>query len=408
MDTSRNWYYALDDSTRYGPLSLDELIQLAKERKIKSTTRVWHPDFPDWSHASKITGLSNHVATEPPPLSQYSDQVTTANISDKVPFAVKKKRFSRGLATWLIIPMIVGIAIQLTSFEIRRNRAKSNATVSLNGNGSALTAQYRADPGVSDNSKVARGFFDEYFDPKTPPQKSQPVEPDTTPISAAELQEVAKIANEDGPFALSDFMQFMYMDVGPGMQLNIYNKLTKSYLDDALNSSTIVGMKRDHLRGLCASKKDLIDRGVTVNSVLFDTSGKEIYSISVSQRACVHSNGMKPSEQSETPTLAALEEFAAERMKTLPTALDDVTEWTAVSAAPSTLIYQYKITDQATSDALTVEMFDTLKNNTLAWGCSGNLPLISHGIAYRISYTDYYARPLGDILVSLDKCPAAR
>lgn len=65
---SSGWYYA-ESSSRIGPLDIDELGKVLRNRKRAAETFVWRYGFEGWQQAGEVRELKQFVAL-PPPLSE--------------------------------------------------------------------------------------------------------------------------------------------------------------------------------------------------------------------------------------------------------------------------------------------------------------------------------------------------
>ena len=65
---SDQWYYA-QQGQRQGPVSEEQLKQLASTGQVKPTDKVWKQGMAEWQAASAVEGLIPKPAeNEPPPL----------------------------------------------------------------------------------------------------------------------------------------------------------------------------------------------------------------------------------------------------------------------------------------------------------------------------------------------------
>lgn len=65
MNSRKKWYYSINGS-QHGPISTEDLADLARKGALKPADLVWKDDFKDWHAASSIKGL--FPASAPPPL----------------------------------------------------------------------------------------------------------------------------------------------------------------------------------------------------------------------------------------------------------------------------------------------------------------------------------------------------
>lgn len=66
---SARWYYAVGGQ-QGGPVTWDELRQMAEQNKLKAADLVWNDDLPEWTDAGKVEGLvpKPPAVRMPPPL----------------------------------------------------------------------------------------------------------------------------------------------------------------------------------------------------------------------------------------------------------------------------------------------------------------------------------------------------
>ena len=83
------WYYS-ENGQRKGPISEDDLKQLATSGKLKPTDKVWKKGMASWAAASSIEGLPfpSHAASEPPPL-PFGDATSPHSGPPPVPASTK-------------------------------------------------------------------------------------------------------------------------------------------------------------------------------------------------------------------------------------------------------------------------------------------------------------------------------
>lgn len=60
-------FYAIVDGNQLGPLSVNEVTRLIREKKIFNETYMWRPGLRSWELAEKIPEVVRLVAMTPPP-----------------------------------------------------------------------------------------------------------------------------------------------------------------------------------------------------------------------------------------------------------------------------------------------------------------------------------------------------
>lgn len=60
------WHYS-SNGQQYGPVTSDDLRELALDGDLLPDDLVWREGMADWAPASKVKGLFDGVTTKPPP-----------------------------------------------------------------------------------------------------------------------------------------------------------------------------------------------------------------------------------------------------------------------------------------------------------------------------------------------------
>ena len=82
----RDWYF-IRSGEKVGPINTQQLIALARAKKLLGDDLVWYEGLSDWTPASKIKGL---LPSEPPPIppvleprDQHSPTFEAATVANK-------------------------------------------------------------------------------------------------------------------------------------------------------------------------------------------------------------------------------------------------------------------------------------------------------------------------------------
>lgn len=73
------WYYTIDNE-EFGPVSKDELKQLADDGELDGSCEVWREGMADWVPARQLSGLLSNSVAQPPP--RRPDRHNPYSVSD--------------------------------------------------------------------------------------------------------------------------------------------------------------------------------------------------------------------------------------------------------------------------------------------------------------------------------------
>ena len=106
------WFYSDAQQQQQGPLTFDQIQQMAATGQIQPNTLVWNETLPSWTAASAVPGVFNPgPSTAPSPYSAPAmGQLAPTGGAYPIP-QVKKTSFALWIGTYLASLILMGIAV---------------------------------------------------------------------------------------------------------------------------------------------------------------------------------------------------------------------------------------------------------------------------------------------------------
>lgn len=134
----QSWYYTDAAGQQTGPVSQEQLQQLAANGQINAQTNVWTEGMENWLPATQIQGLLPAAAVTANPYSPPQSQVAAPASSGDYPVPlVKKANFGLYLGLYLIgmVALVIGFVQNAASAPTAEDVLTNPNAVSESGNG---------------------------------------------------------------------------------------------------------------------------------------------------------------------------------------------------------------------------------------------------------------------------------